>query len=203
MVPKIEANSIAEQRHMRQRQLIDAAMSLALEGGAPSVTVSAVAKRAGISRSLIYEYFSSSADLISDLIMEELENYRIRLSTAVKGEKEPIRYLELWIEEALHYIVDGRHMLVKSLNSIAIPDYRKSDISQGHRALMATIIGPLREIGIVDLGVAVSYLQNSLDAASVRIESGNDPALEVQYVQKFVIAGLRALAEFKPRNPAS
>ena len=203
MVPKIEAHSIAEQRQMRQRQLIDAAMSLALEGGAPSVTVSAVAKRAGISRSLVYEYFSSSADLISDLIMEELENYRIRLSNAVKGEKEPFHYLELWIEEALHYIVDGRHMLVKSLNSIAIPDYRKSDISQGHRALMATIIGPLQEIGIVDLGVAVSYLQNSIDAASVRIESGNDPALEVQYVQKFVIAGLRALAEFKPLNPLS
>jgi AcrR family transcriptional regulator len=48
-------------------------MSLALESGAPSVTVAAVAKRAGISRSLVYEYFSSSADLIADLVLEELE----------------------------------------------------------------------------------------------------------------------------------
>ena len=195
MSPKIAEATIGEQRAMRQRQIIDAAMSLALESGAPSVTVAAVAKRAGISRSLVYEYFSSSADLIADLVLEELEYYKNRLMTAVNGVEDPYIYIELWISEALQYVADGRHLLVKSLNSVAAPEFRKAEISQGHRNMMATIIEPLKEISIADLGLAVTYLQSAIDAAAKRIDAGNDAALEIRHAQSFAVAGLRALAQ--------
>ena len=194
MSPRIVEATIGEQRAMRQKQIIDAAMSLALESGAPSITVAAVAKRAGISRSLVYEYFSSSADLITDLVLEELDYYKERLTNAVQGVKDPYTYIELWISEALQYVADGRHLLVKSLNSVAAPDFRKEEISQGHRNLMATIVDPLRMIEIADLGLAVSYLQSAIDAAAKRIDAGNEAAPEIQNAQLFAIAGLRALA---------
>ena len=195
MSPRIVEATIGEQRAMRQKQIIDAAMSLALESGAPSITVAAVAKRAGISRSLVYEYFSSSADLITDLVLEELDYYKERLTNAVQGVKDPYTYIELWIAEALQYVADGRHLLVKSLNSVAAPDFRKEEISQGHRNLMATIVDPLRMIEIADLGLAVSYLQSAIDAAAKRIDAGNKAAPEIQNAQLFAIAGLRALAK--------
>ena len=194
MSPKIVEATIGEQRAVRQKQIIDAAMSLAFEAGAQSVTVAAVAKRAGISRSLIYEYFSSSADLIADLVLEELDYYRQRLVTAVQGVEDPYNYIELWIAEALQYVADGRHLLVKSLNSVAAPDFRREEIVVGHRNLMATIITPLSRIGIDDLGLAISYLQSAIDAAAKRIDAGNEAALEIQSTQLFAIAGLRALA---------
>ena len=194
MSPRIAEATIVEQRAMRQKQIIDAAMSLALESGAPSVTVAAVAKRAGISRSLVYEYFSSSADLIADLVLEELDYYRERLTTAVDGIDDPYTYIELWIAEALQYVADGRHLLVKSLNSVAAPDFRKQEISQGHRNMMATIVEPLKKIEIRDLSLAISYLQSAIDAAAKRIDSGNEAALEIQHAQSFAVAGLRALA---------
>ena len=194
MSPRIVEATIGEQRAMRQKQIIDAAMSLALESGAPSITVAAVAKRAGISRSLVYEYFSSSADLITDLVLEELDYYKERLTNAVQGVKDPYTYIELWIAEALQYVADGRHLLVKSLNSVAAPDFRKEEISQGHRNLMATIVGPLRMIETADLGLAISYLQSAIDAAAKRIDAGNEAAPEIQNAQLFAIAGLRALA---------
>lgn len=194
MSPRIVEATIVEQRAMRQKQIIDAAMSLALESGAPSISVAAVAKRAGISRSLVYEYFSSSADLIADLVLEELDYYKARLSNAVQGVKDPYEYIELWIAEALQYVADGRHLLVKSLNSVTAPDFRKEEISQGHRNLMATIINPLKMIEIEDLGLAVSYLQSAIDAAAKRIDAGNEAAPEIQNAQLFAIAGLRALA---------
>jgi len=194
MSPKIAEATIGEQRAMRQRQIIDAAMSLALESGAPAVTVAAVAKRAGISRSLVYEYFSSSADLIADLVLEELEYYRQRLMTAVDGVEDPYHYIELWISEALQYVADGRHMLVKSLNSVAAPEFRKAEISQGHRNMMATIIDPLKSIAGTEAGIAVSYLQSAIDAAAKRIDAGNEAALEIRHAQTFAVAGLRALA---------
>ena len=195
MVPKIQAATVVEQRQMRQRQLMDAALSLALEGGVDAITVSAVAKRAGLSRSSIYEYFSSSADLVADLVVEEMAHYSSRLLIAVGNVEEPYEYIELWIAEALQYIIDGRHMLVKSLNIANTPSYRKSDIAQGHKNLMATIIKPLEIIGLSDLGMALAYLQNTIEAAAVRIESGNEATLEIASAQKYAIAGLRALVQ--------
>ena len=194
MSPKIQEATVVEQRQMRQRQLIDAALSIALESGAANITVAAVAKRAGLARSSMYEYFSSSADLIADLVIEELALYQKRLAQAVKGTEDPYQHIELWIAEALQYVVDGRHMLIKSLNAAAIPDFRRDEISQGHRNLMTTISAPLQEIGLTDIRGAMSYLQNTIEAASVRIESGSDSELEIRSAQIYAIAGLRALS---------
>jgi AcrR family transcriptional regulator len=194
MSPKIQAATVVEQRQMRQRQLIDAALAIALESGAANITVAAVAKRAGLARSSMYEYFSSSADLIADLVIEELALYQKRLAQAVKGTEDPYQHIELWIAEALQYVVDGRHMLVKSLNSATIPEFRRDEISQGHRNLMTTISAPLQEIGLTDIRGAMSYLQNTIEAASVRIESGSDSEIEIRSAQIYAIAGLRALS---------
>ncbi len=194
MVPRIQEANIREQRAMRQRQLIDAAMSLALEGGVNAVTVASVAKRAGLSRSSIYEYFSSSADLIADLVLEELENYNNRLQSSVAGIEEPYLYLELWIKEALQYVIDGRHILVKSLNSVNTPNFRKSEIALGHKRLVASMKKPFESLGIKDIGAALSYLQSAIDSAAQRIEAGAPAELELQLTQKFVIGGIRALA---------
>jgi AcrR family transcriptional regulator len=194
MSPKIQAATVVEQRQMRQRQLIDAALSIALESGAANITVAAVAKRAGLARSSMYEYFSSSADLIADLVIEELALYQMRLAQAVNGTEDPYQHIELWIAEALQYVVDGRHMLIKSLNAATIPEFRRDEISQGHRNLMTTISAPLQEIGLTDIRGAMSYLQNTIEAASVRIESGSDSELEIRNAQIYAIAGLRALA---------
>ena len=194
MSPKIQAATVVEQRQMRQRQLIDAALAIALESGAANITVAAVAKRAGLARSSMYEYFSSSADLIADLVIEELALYQKRLAQAVKGTEDPYQHIELWIAEALQYVVDGRHMLIKSLNAVTIPEFRRDEISQGHRNLMTTISVPLQEIGLTDIRGAMSYLQNTIEAASVRIESGSDSEIEIRSAQIYAIAGLRALS---------
>ena len=68
-MPKISAPTIHEHRELRRQQLISAALELALDQGAEAVSVAAVAKKAGLARSSIYEYFASSADLIADLII--------------------------------------------------------------------------------------------------------------------------------------
>jgi hypothetical protein len=60
---------------------------------------------------------------------------------------------------------------------------------------MGTIIKPLNEIGLSDVRLGLSYVQATIDVASVRIESGNDAAVEIEYAQKYAIAGLRALLD--------
>ena len=194
MVPKIEAANIVANREMRRQQLIDAALNIALENGAENVTVTAVAKRAGLSRTAIYEYFSSSADIITDLILEELDLYTNRLARAVDTSAEPFTQIKQWITEALKYVADGRHMLVKSLNAISTPDFRKEEVVLAHRKMLATIITPMSLIGFKDLYSAVAYVQSIVDTASTRIDSGKEKELEIRNATEFAVAGLRALA---------
>jgi AcrR family transcriptional regulator len=194
LVPKIQAATIGENREMRRQQLMSAALELAMSKGAQAITVAAVAQKAGLARSSIYEYFSSSADLVADLVMEELDYYTARLGQAISGAADPFEKIELWIAEGLQYVVDGRHMLVKSLNTITTPDYRKEEIMMGHRKLIAPLREALTQTGIADLAGAAAFISSVTDAASVRIESGNEPMREIQNATTFALAGLRALA---------
>ena len=193
-MPKIQAPTIAAHRELRRQQLMAAAMELALAEGAQAITVAAVAAKAGLARSSIYEYFSSSADLVADLVLEELEYYRLRLGDAIKDAQDPFEKLSLWIAEGLRYVADGRHMLVKSLNTVSTPDYRKEDIALGHRKLIAPLREALLQTGILNVAQASAFISSVTDATSIRIESWNDAELEIRNATIFAIAGLRALA---------
>jgi len=193
-MPKIQAPTVALHRELRRQQLMSAAMELALSGGADSITVAAVAVKAGLARSSIYEYFASSADLVTDLVIEELESYSRQLSQAVSGVTEPFLRIELWISESLRYVADGRHMLIKSLNTISTPDERREEILLGHRRMMAPLQQSLIQTGIADVKGAAALLASVTDAASIRIDAGNEAELEIQRAVTFALAGLRALA---------
>lgn len=193
-MPKIQAPTLALHRELRRQQLMGAAMELALSEGADSVTVAAVAAKAGLARSSIYEYFASSADLIADLVLEELDSYTRRLAEAVVGTTEPFLRIELWITESLRYVADGRHMLIKSLNTINTPDERKEEILMGHRRMLAPLQQSLLETGIVNIRGASALLASVTDAAAIRIDAGYEAELEIQSAVKFALAGLRALA---------
>ena len=195
-MPKIQAPTVVLHRELRRQQLMDAAMGLALASGAESITVAAVAAKAGLARSSIYEYFASSADLVADLVLEELDYYTQRLATATQGAQDPFERIELWISESLRYVADGRHMLVKSLNTIDTPDARKDEILMGHRRMMAPLQEAITQTGVADVRVAAALLSSVTDAASIRIDAGNEAELEIQSAVAFALAGLRAL----PKN---
>ncbi len=192
-MPKIQAPTVALHRELRRQQLMSAAMNLAIADGAESITVAAVAAKAGLARSSIYEYFASSADLVADLVLEELEYYTRRLGEAVAGATDPYLRIELWISESLRYVADGRHMLVKSLNTINTPDERKDEIVMGHRRMMAPLQESLAETGISNIRAAAALLASVTDAASVRLDAGNEAELEIRSAVAFALAGLRAL----------
>lgn len=194
-MPKIQAPNLAAHREFRRQQLMSAAIELAVHDGAQAITVAAVAQKAGLSRSSIYEYFSSSADLVADLVIEELDYYTVRLADAIKDSTDPFEKLSLWIAEGLRYVADGRHMLIKSLNSVTTPEYRKEDIAVGHRKLIAPLRDALAETGIKDVAIASAFIASITDAASIRIDSGSNPESEILSATIFAIAGLRALAE--------
>jgi AcrR family transcriptional regulator len=193
-MPKIETQTLSQHRDWRRSQLIDAAAAIALESGGGAVTVAAVAARAGLSRTSVYEYFASSADLAADLVIEELNSFAQELKEISAAGQTPTQSIDLWIEGSLQYIADGRHLLAKALNAIDLPRNRGAAIGMAHKALLAPLRSKLEELGISDVNFALTLIQSTTDGASRRIESGDDAELVIKTTREFCIAGLTALA---------
>ena len=194
-MPRISTTSLAQHRDWRRNQLIEAAAAIALESGGEAVTVAAVAQRAGLSRTSVYEYFASGADLIADLIIDELDSFSLILEEAIAGITEPSDAIECWISTSLIYVADGRHLLAKSLNSTQLPQERSAAIGAAHRRLLASLTQNLHVLGVRDIHQALSLIQAATDVATKRIESGNDAESEISMTSRFCIAGIRGLIE--------
>jgi AcrR family transcriptional regulator len=192
-MPRIETETLAQHRDWRRNQLIEAAASIALESGGAAVTVAAVAQRAGLSRTSVYEYFGSSADLIADLVLEELNNFAQYLQEAVANTDQPLASIEAWIQSALTYIADGRHLLAKALNATSLPQERTAAIGSAHRGLLAPLVSGLSAMGVKDTQRALLFIQAITDASTKRIEAGHDAEAEIKSATAFCIAGLTSI----------
>ncbi len=192
-MPKINTEKLAQHREWRRQQLIDAAAAIALESGGEAVTVASVAERAGLSRTSVYEYFASSAELTADLVIDELNGFVSALTEAIKNPENPELAIEQWITAALRYIADGRHLLAKALSATDTPKDRAAEIGASHRALLAPLRNSLEEMQISDITQAMALIQSATDVATKRIEGGADADLEIATTTAFCIAGLKGL----------
>lgn len=192
-MPRIKTLTLADHRDWRRSQLIEAAAAIALESGGEAITVAAVASRAGLSRTSVYEYFASSADLAADLVIEELESFALALASTADEQLTPIEAIDQWIQSSLEYIADGRHLLAKALNAIDLPRNRAAAIGAAHRQLLAPLRSHLEALGVEDVDVALTLIQSVTDSASRRIESGIDTESVISTTRDFCIAGITAL----------
>ena len=192
-MPKITASTLVEQRAWRRSQLLDAASALALENGPTSVTVSAVAARAGLSRTSFYEYFSSSSEIVAELITDELNNFTNYLTEKVATASTPEEAITSWIEGSLEYIADGRHLLARALSTLELSAERSTQIGIAHRKMLAPLSAPLSQLGIRNVRQALALIHASTESATRRIEAGMDSASEIESTRNFIVAGLKAL----------
>lgn len=189
-MPRIETETLAQHRDWRRNQLIEAAAGIALESGGSAVTVAAVAQRAGLSRTSVYEYFGSSSELIADLVIDELGTFASTLNSAVSQCSDPQCVISCWIKGALEYIADGRHLLAKALNATSMPQSRAQQIGIAHKALMAPLVHSVEQLGVEDTQRALLFIQAITDASTKRIESGHDAESEIAHAISFCINGL-------------
>ena len=192
-MPKIETETLAQHRDWRRGQLIEAAAAIALESGGAAVTVAAVAARAGLSRTSVYEYFASSADLAADLVIDELKIFGSELAEISAKGSTSLEAIDLWIEGSLRYIADGRHLLAKALNAIELPRNRSAAIGAAHGALLAPLKSKLEDLRVSDVNFALTLIQSTTDGATKRIERGDDAEPIIASTREFCIAGLKAL----------
>lgn len=187
-MPKIAAPTVAEHREQRRDALVAAAADVMRESG--SVTMASVAARAGLSRSAVYEYYSSAADLIADVVVDEMNLWIDYLAEAVAHIEDPRARLESWIRHALAYVADGRHALVRAAGDASLPPVRRAQVQALHRELAAPLHEALSAIGIADADRITTYVWGVVEGATRRIESGRPADGEIEAAIAFALAGV-------------
>ena len=83
-----------EEKDRRRTEIVDAAESLYAESGWEAVTMDQVARRARLSRALVYVYFRDKGDLLFALVERSLDNLRERFIEAQRGHDRGIDEVE-------------------------------------------------------------------------------------------------------------
>jgi AcrR family transcriptional regulator len=189
-MPKIAAATVAENRELRRDALLTAAADLMTRSG--SFTVAEVAREVGLSRSAVYEYYSSAAELIADVLVDEFSSWTASLTASARADAEPGDRVHAWIHGVLAYVVDGRHALLRAAGSIELPDARREELSTLHQALIAPLLAALEAMGSTDPERQARYVWGVVEVAIARIENGETtPDDESAALISFVDAALR------------
>lgn len=83
-----------EERDRRRTEIVDAAEALYAEVGWDAVTMDQVARRARLSRALVYVYFTDKADLHLALVERSLEDLQRRFESAREGKATGLGEIE-------------------------------------------------------------------------------------------------------------
>jgi AcrR family transcriptional regulator len=188
-MPKIAAATVAENREQRRDALLLAAANLMQRSG--SFTVAEVAREVGLSRSAVYEYYSSAAELIADVLIDELAAWSDALATATGTTAR--EQVHAWIHGVLDYVIDGRHALLRAAGSVELPASRRAEVQALHQSLIAPLVDALASAGCADAVRQARYVWGVVDVSIGRIESGEaNPVDESTAVITFVDGALSA-----------
>ena len=188
-VPKISAATVVEHREQRRTQLLDAAAMLIVRDD--TFTMAQVAAEVGLSRSAVYEYYSSAADLIADVLVDELAEWASSLERVTSTVNDPVEQVRAWTTAVLNYAAAGRHALVRAAGAVDLPPSRRVEVQTMHRSLIAPLFAAVAAMGDVDPGQLARYVWGVVDVSIARIEAGEcDTDDEIATVLEFVEGGL-------------
>ena len=71
----------------RKKQLLDTAKAMIVEEGLQHFTMEALARTAGVTTPLVYNYFSGRQALLKSLLVQEYESYRLKTVAEVRAAK--------------------------------------------------------------------------------------------------------------------
>ncbi|MFM1916509.1 MAG: hypothetical protein RJB01_24 [Actinomycetota bacterium] len=191
-MPRITAPTLAEHRDFRRASLLAAGAELMQSGGAPAVTMSAVASRAGLSRTAVYEYFPSTADLLAAVLVEQMQSWIDQVSSLIAPEHSPEAAIQAYVRIALTMIHDGSHEIMALLAAETLSAPTRRHLGELHAQLAQPLVSAFANMGAPDPHQCAYFAQGVVEAAARRITATDNELSElVASATEFIIHGAR------------
>ena len=145
-MPRITAPTVIEHREQRLRALLDAARAIVSETRT-APPLAATAERAGLARSSIYRYFSSSEQLLAAVVADTFPVWAGRVRTRVEAATMPGEKIWAYIGANLDLFSSSEQDLASALREVADPHLLKEPRETFHAELQEPLVAALVEHG--------------------------------------------------------
>lgn len=184
-MPRIDAPTLAEHQALRRQALVEAAAHLLGTDGPAAVTPAAVAARAGLARTSTYQYFPSTAALISAAAEERFSAIRAAVVAAVDpaapAGKRIGAYVGALFDQAVTSLVG-----MEGVMSLPLPEECRSRLRQLHSEVLAPMVAAMEQAGVLDPAGTVLMVNGAVQAAARRVAEGADHDTVRDGVVRFV-----------------
>lgn len=164
-------------KEIQREQILKSAREVVMADPHAKVKAQEVAQRANIARTSLYEHFRSMNELLGELLLSELSNFRSEVRNHLADTTELSDLIERWTNLNLSYFADGRHALVRALIPNALNSALKDEIRLQHIKLYEELKNPLERVGYQLSPFRFELITAVLEAAAKRIEGSSTPEL--------------------------
>ncbi|WP_432557457.1 TetR/AcrR family transcriptional regulator [Granulicoccus sp. GXG6511] len=171
-MPKIDAATVAEHRARRERQVIEAAVSLLTSKGPSAVTPAAVAQRTGLARTSVYQYAGSSAELVGAAVEALFVRAEDDLTAALAAAgPDPHRRVAAIVRAVLEGAAAG-HSPNHSLDVAQLPPDQRTRLGALHGRLLAPLEAAIADSGVAEAGAVAALVWGAINGAVPLLERG-------------------------------
>lgn len=190
-MPKIDAPTVAEHRAQKERAILEATVDLLVTQGQDAVAPAAVAERAGLARTSVYQYHPSSASLVAAAVEELFRLAEIEVGEALAGAgDDPVSRLTAYVSAMLAMAQAG-HSPSRPISLDGAPEGCRQRIRALHDQLMAPLAVIVAELGSPNVRMATALASGAIQGAVQMVEHGADLEATTAETREFL---RRALA---------
>lgn len=160
----------AATKEKQRREILSGARNILLAEPKTKLRASEVAKQAKIARTSLYEHFTSMNDLMGELLLLELMDFRLEMRRELNNGDSVENIIEKWIGLNLSYFADGRHALVRALMPSALNSNLRDEIRASHIMLYDELRVSLEKNGYELSPLRFEFITAVLETAAKKME---------------------------------
>jgi AcrR family transcriptional regulator len=191
-MPRISAPTVAEHRQRQRAALLDAAEVVIVDSGVSGLTFVAVAQRAGLARSSVYEYFPSPAALLAELVVDRMRGWGAATGERLATINDPAERVAEYVRLSLSSAGPEHRSLAQAVSASELPPECAEALVLLHADMVSPLVKALRDLNVADPDRAADHVNGVIEAARRSIQSGADARIETQSAIGFILAAVAA-----------
>ena len=188
---------------MQRDALLEAARALLTEGGMEALSFPNLARRTGLARSSVYEYFGSRAAVVAELCAVDFPAWAAEVAEAVAAHRTPAARVEAYVRAQLALAGDPRHRAVAAIAAGELDDTARERIRASHGLLVDLVVTALADLGHRQPGLTAVLVQGVVESAVKRLEIGaaEDPTAIIESAVALVLQGVTVPTDLPTPTP--
>ncbi|WP_214416140.1 TetR/AcrR family transcriptional regulator [Sphaerisporangium fuscum] len=141
-MPRISAATVADHRARQHAALLEAAREILATTGVGALTPAAVGAKVGLARSSVYRYFTSTADILTQLVEDAFPRWTDRLHRSLAEPGSLDERVRAFGRAAMEFATSPDQVLMVAVQEAEVPAQCHARIQELHHSLSM----PLQEV---------------------------------------------------------